>query len=52
MSNIQSMISAKRVTCVNKLLEDFSFPWKTILDKFLSPFRGRFAFHCNFQTFK
>ena len=50
MLDIQSMISAKRVTCIKKLLEDYSSPWKTILDKLLLPVAGRFALHCNFQT--
>ena len=52
MLDIQSMICAKRVTCLKKLLEDYSSPWKTILDKLLLPVGGRFAFHCNFQTSK
>ena len=50
--DIQSMICAKRVTCLKKLLEDYSSPWKTILDKLLLPVGGRFALHCNFQTSK
>ena len=52
MLDIQSMICAKRVTCLKKLLEDYSSPWKTILDKLLLPVGGRFALHCNFQTSK
>ena len=52
MLDIQSMISAKRVTCIKKLLEDYSSPWKTILDKLLLPVGGRFVLHCNFQTSK
>ena len=35
MLDIQSMISAKRVTGIKKLLDDYSSPWKTILDKLL-----------------
>ena len=27
-------------------------PWKVILDKLLSPIRGRFVLNCNFQTSK
>ena len=50
--DIQSMICAKRVTCLKKLLEDYSSPWKTILDKLLLPVGGRFVLHCNFQTSK
>ena len=52
MLDIQSMICAKRVTCLKKLLEDYSSPWKTILDKLLLPIGGRFALHCYFQTSK
>ena len=51
MLDIQSMISAKRVTCLKKLLENYSSPWKTILDKLLLPTGGRFVLHCNFQTY-
>ena len=43
--DIQSMISAKRVTCIKKLLEDYSSPWKTILDKLLLPVEGRFGLY-------
>ena len=46
------MICAKRVTCLKKLLEDYSSTWKTILDKLLLPVGGLFALHCNFQTSK
>ena len=46
------MICAKRVTCLKKLLEDYSSPWKTILDKLLLQIGGRFVLHCNFQTSK
>jgi len=52
MLDIQSMISAKRVTCIKKLLEDYSSHWKTILDKLLLAVGGRFVLHCNFQTSK
>ena len=52
MLDIQSMICAKRITCLKKLLEDYSSPWKVILDKLLLPVGGRFVLHCNFQTSK
>ena len=52
MLDIQSMICAKRITCLKKLLEDYSSPWKVILDKLVSPIGGRFVLHCNFQTSK
>ena len=52
MLDIQSLICTKRVTCLKKLLEDYSSPWKTILDKLLFPVGGRFVLHCNFQTSK
>ena len=50
MFDIQSMICAKRITCLRKLLEDYSSSWKTILDNLLLPVGGRFVLHCNFQT--
>ena len=43
MLNIQSMICAKRVTCLKKLLEDYLRSWKTILDSLLLPIGGRFS---------
>ena len=52
MLDIQSMICAKRITCLKKLLEDYSSPWKVILDKLLLPVGGRFVLHCNFRTSK
>ena len=52
MLDIQSLICTKRVTCLKKLLEDYSSPWKTILDKLLFPVGGRFVLLCNFQTSK
>ena len=50
--DIQSMICAKRIICLKKLLEDYSSPGKVILVKFLLPIGGRFVLHCNFQTSK
>ena len=47
MLDIQSMICAKRVTCLKKLLEDYSSPWQTILDKLLLPIGG--LQHSNFN---
>lgn len=52
MLDVESMISAKRVTCLKKFLDDYSSPWKIILDKLLSPIGGRFVLHCNFDTSK
>ena len=52
MLDIDSMISAKRITCLKKFLEDYQSTWKTILDKLLSPVGGRFVLHCNFHTSK
>ena len=43
--NIQSMICAKRVTCLKKLLEDYSIPWKAIVDNLLLPTIGG-RFYC------
>ena len=33
-------------------VEDYSSPWKTILDKLLLPVGGRFVLHCNFHSSK
>ena len=52
MLDIDSMISAKRIICLNKFLEDYQSTWKTILDKLLSPVGRRFVLHCNFHTSK
>ena len=52
MLDIDSMISAKRIICLKKFLEDYQSTWKTILDKLLSPVGGRFVLHCNFHTSK
>ena len=52
MLDIDSMIGAKRITCLKKFLEDYQSTWKTILDKLFSPIGGRFVLHCNFHTSK
>ena len=52
MSDIESMIKAKRVNCLKKFMEDYRSPWKAILDKLLSPIGGRFVLYCNFDTSK
>ena len=52
MLDIESMICAKRIICLKKLLEDYSSPWKVILHKLLLPIGGCFVLHCNFQTSK
>ena len=52
MLDIDSMIGAKRITCLKKFLEDYQSTWKTILEKLLSPVGGRFVLHCNFHTSK
>jgi len=48
MLDSDSMISAKRIKCLKKLLEDYRSTWKSILDKLLSPVAGRFVSYCNF----
>ena len=52
MLDIDSMISAKRVTCLKKFLEDYQSTWKTILDTFLSSVGGHVVLHCNCHTSK
>ena len=52
MLDIPSMICAQRITCLKKLLEDYSSHWKVILGKLLSTIGGRFILHYKFQTSK
>ena len=50
MLDIQSMISAQRVTSLKKYMEDYNSTWKSILDFFLRQVGGKFLLHCNFET--
>ena len=52
MLDIESLIKAQRVMCLNKFLEEYPSSWKIILGKNLSPVGGRFLLYCNFETAK
>ena len=50
MLDIQSMISAQRVTSLKKYMEVYNSTWKSILDFFLRQVGGKFLLHRNFDT--
>ena len=52
MLDIESMIKVKRVAFLKKFLEEYTSPWKTILNNLLAPIGGCFVLHCNFDTSK
>ena len=52
MLDIDSMISARRVICLKKFLEDYSSPWKLFLNSHILPVGGSLVLHCNFDTVK
>ena len=52
MLDIDCMILTKTVICLKKLMEDYQSPWKTILDKRLSPLGGSIVLYCNIDTSK
>ena len=49
MLDLESMISAQRVMCVKRYVENFESPWKYVLDFYLKRVGGKFLFHCNFD---
>ena len=49
MLDLESMISAQRVMCVKRYVENFESPWKYVLDFYLKKVGGKFLFHCNFD---
>ena len=52
MLDIQSMILSQRIITLKRYIEEYSNPWKTILDTFLGEVGGKFILHCNFGTRK
>jgi len=50
MLDLESMISAKRVMCVKKYVENYENPWKFVLDFYLKKVSGKFLFQCNFNN--
>lgn len=52
MLDIESMISARRVICLKKFLEDYPSTWKSFLNSCISSAGGSLILHCNFDTVK
>ena len=52
MLDIQSMILSQRIITLKRYIEEYSNPWKHILDTFLGEVGGKFILHCNFDTRK
>ena len=52
MLDIESMVSARRVICLKKFLEDYPSTWKSILNSCILPVGGSLVLHCNFDTVK
>jgi len=52
MPDIESMVSARRVICLKKFLEDYPSTWKSILNSIILPVGGSLVLHCNFDTVK
>ena len=49
MLDLESMISAQRVMCVKRCVENYGNPWKYVLDFYLKKVGGKFLFQCNFD---
>ena len=43
------MISAQRVMCVKKYVENYESPWKYVFNFYLKKMGGKFLFQCNFD---
>ena len=52
MLDIESMISARRVICLKKFLEDCLSTWKYFLNSCILSVGGSLILHCNFDTAK
>ena len=52
MLDIESMISARRVTCLKKFLEDYPSTWKSFLNSCIFSVGESLILHCNFDTVK
>ena len=52
MLDIESMISARRVICLKKFLEDYPSTWKSFLNSCILSVGGSLILHCNFDTVK
>ena len=52
MLDIESIISARRVICLKKFLEDYPSTWKSFLNSCILSVGGSLILHCNFDTIK
>jgi len=50
MLDLESMISAQKVMCVKKYVENYESPWKYVLDFYLKKVGGKCVFQCNFDN--
>ena len=50
--DIESMVSARRVICLKKFLEDYPSTWKSFLNSCIFSVGGSQILHCNFDTVK
>ena len=46
MIDFQSMILSQRIITLKRYIEEYSNPWKNILDTFLGEVGGKFIMHC------
>ena len=49
MLDLESMMSAQRVMCVKKYVENYESPLISVLDFYLDKVGGKFLFQCNFD---
>ena len=49
MPNLNSTIATQRLMCIKRYLNSDTARWKYFLDCYLSPVRGKFLFHYNFN---
>ena len=52
MLDIHSMILSQIIITLRRYIEEYSSPWKTILDTFSGEVGGKFVLYCNFDTRK
>ena len=52
MLDTESMMSARRVVCLKKFLEDYPSTWKSFLNSCILSVGGSLILHCNFDTTK
>ena len=52
MLDIKSIVSARRVICSKKFLEDYPSTWKSFLNSCIFSVAGSQILHCNFDTVK